>query len=156
MSHVNLLTGRIIGGAIAVHRALGPGLLESTYGACLAAELGEMGLRVERQVAVPVVYKGVRLDVGYRMDMVVERLVVVELKVVSRLEPVHTSQVLSYLRLAGKPVGLLINFNVIALRQGIRRIVWGPDAPRFSPHSVSSQPSVSISSEVIRPDDVRR
>jgi GxxExxY protein len=135
-------------------RALGPGLLESTYEACLAAELGELGLGVERQVAVPVVYKGVRLDVGYRMDMLVERLVVVELKVVARLEPVHTSQVLSYLRLAGKPVGLLINFNVPALKHGIRRIVWGRDAPRLSVTSVSSPPSVSSFSEASASDEV--
>jgi GxxExxY protein len=131
-THVNRTTERIIGAAIAVHRALGPGLLESAYKACLASELGARGLRYEREVEVPVVYNDVRLDCGYRMDLLVERLVVVELKVAARLEPVHTSQLLTYLRLSGCPAGLLINFNVPVLKAGIRRVVRGPHMRRPS------------------------
>jgi GxxExxY protein len=120
----NPLTSKIIGAAITVHRQLGPGLLESAYEACLAAELRHGGLRVARQVPVPLVYRDVRLDVGYRMDLLVEDEVVVELKVVSELAPVHTSQVLSYLRLSGLRAGLLFNFNTDALAAGgIRRIL---------------------------------
>jgi GxxExxY protein len=118
------LTGTIIGGAIAVHRYLGPGLLEHTYEMCLEAELRQRGIRVERQVPVRVRYLDVDLDCGYRIDMLVERQVVVELKVVRQLAPVHVSQVLSYLRLAELHVGLLFNFNVDALvAGGWRRIL---------------------------------
>lgn len=112
------LTGKIIGAAIAVHRALGPGLLEKTYEVCFEAELRHLGIGVRRQVALPVVYRDVRLDCGYRIDLLVEGLVVVELKVVQKLAPVHVSQVLTYLRLADLPVGLLFNFNVNALAAG--------------------------------------
>lgn len=123
---INGITGRIIGGAISVHRHLGPGLLESTYEACLDAELRYLGLRVERQVPVRVVYRDVALEVAYRIDMLVERLVVVELKVVSKLCPVHVSQLLTYLRLRGLEAGLLLNFNVDALvNGGIKRVVTG-------------------------------
>lgn len=101
------LTRKIIGGAINVHRQLGPGLLESTYETCLAEEIGSKGLEVERQVAVPVVYRGVRVHAGYRIDILVEKLVVVELKVAASLEKVHIAQVLTYLRLADLHVGLL-------------------------------------------------
>lgn len=121
------LTEQIIGAAIAVHRALGPGLLESTYEACLAFELLERRLRIERQTALPVVYRGVRIDCGYRLDLVVEGMVVVELKAVERLLPIHDAQMLTYLKLSGHPVGLLLNFNVPMLRDGIRRFVH--DAP---------------------------
>lgn len=116
-----------IGAAIAVHRALGPGLLESTYEACLAFELLERRLRIERQTALPVVYRGVRIDCGYRLDLIVEGMVVVELKAVERLLPIHDAQMLTYLKLSGHPVGLLLNFNVPMLRDGIRRFVH--DAP---------------------------
>lgn len=117
------LTGKIIGAAIAVHSELGPGLLESTYETCLAFELVDQGLVVERQKALPVMYKGVKLDCGYRLDLLVEGKVVVELKAVARVEPVHTAQVLSYLKLSKCKVGLLINFNVKMLKNGIRRLV---------------------------------
>jgi len=121
----NGITETIIGSAIAVHRELGPGLLESAYEACLAHELVERGLNVERQKALPVSYRGVRVDCGYRIDLLVEGCVVVELKAVDSLQAIHTAQVLSYLKLSGCSVGLLINFHVPMLRDGIRRIVSG-------------------------------
>lgn len=122
------LTNRIIGAAITVHRHLGPGLLESTYEACLALELRREGLRVERQVPMSLIYRGVRLDCAYRMDMRVEGLVVVELKVVAALGRVHVSQVLTYLRLAELRTGLLLNFNVDALAAGgIKRVLRAPN-----------------------------
>jgi GxxExxY protein len=120
---VNGITEAIIGAAIEVHRALGPGLLESTYESCLCRELEIRGLRFERQVALPVEYKGERLDCGYRLDLVVEDVVVVEIKSVESLLPVHDAHLLTYLRLGGRPVGLLINFNVPVLKQGVRRLV---------------------------------
>lgn len=121
---INPLTHAVIGGAIAVHRFLGPGLLESTYETCLAAELRHLGLRFERQVPLSLVYRDVRLDRAYSMDLLVERQLVVELKVVAALAPVHVSQVLTYLRLARLRVGLLLNFNVPALSAGgIRRVL---------------------------------
>jgi|SRR5437764_15243026 len=116
------LTERVIGAAIEVHRHLGPGLLESTYEACLAHELAEAGIVIQRQKPLPVLYKGIRLDIGYRIDLVVEDRLIVELKSVERLDRVHTSQMLSYLKLSGYRLGLLINFNVPQLKQGIRRI----------------------------------
>lgn len=119
------LTARIIGAAINVHREFGPGLFESTYDKCLAAELRHMGLRVDTQVAVPLLYRDIRVDLAYRMDMVVENSVVVELKAVEKLAPVHVSQVLTYLRLSGLRVGLLFNFNVPALvAGGFRRVLF--------------------------------
>lgn len=117
------MTQQIIGAAIAVHRARGPGLLESTYEACLAHELVERGLYLERQKALPVLYKGVNLDCGYRLDLVVERQVIVALKAVTCIERIHEAQVLSYLRLSGCPLGLLINFQVRQLIRGLRRLV---------------------------------
>lgn len=120
---LNRITEAVIGAAIAVHRALGPGLLESAYEACLAYELMEQGLAVERQKELPVTYRGVQLDCGYRIDLLVEGKVVVELKAVERVEPVHEAQLLSYLKLSGCQVGLLINFNVKMLTHGIRRLV---------------------------------
>jgi len=119
----NRVTETVIGSAIEVHRALGPGLLESAYEACLAYELGRRGLKVERQKPVPLTYGSVRLDCGYRADLVVEDRVMVELKSVDRLEPIHEAQLLSYLKISGLGVGLLINFNVKMLKAGIRRIV---------------------------------
>lgn len=124
-TRLNELTEQIIGGAIEVHRALGPGLLESTYEACLIHELVERKLYAERQKALPVSYKGVGIDCGYRIDLLVEREVIVELKAVTRLEPIHEAQLLSYLKLSGCHVGLLINFNVKQLRAGLPRLVNG-------------------------------
>ncbi len=117
------LTEQIIGAAMEVHRALGPGLLESAYQACLAREFTLRHLPFEKEKPVPVEYKGVNLDCGYRMDFVVADKVVVELKAVEALEPVHEAQLLTYLRLTGYKIGLLLNFNVQVLRQGIRRRV---------------------------------
>ena len=123
---LNQITDQVIGAAIEVHRTLGPGLLESVYEACLAHELARRGLHVDRQRPVPLVYKGVKIDCGYRIDLLVEHQVVVELKAVSQLEPIHEAQVLSYLRLTDSWVGLLINFNVKRLTRGLRRLVNGP------------------------------
>jgi GxxExxY protein len=120
---LNKITEIIIGSAIAVHRELGPGLLESAYEACLAYELMETGLEIERQRPLPIRYRGVQLDCGYRLDMVVAESVIVELKAVDRLEPIHEAQLLSYLKLSGLEVGLLINFNVRYLKDGIRRLI---------------------------------
>lgn len=118
----NSLTGKIIGAAIEVHRGLGPGLLESTYEACLIYELNLKKLKVEPQKSMPVFYKDVTLDCGYRADLVVENQVIVEIKSVSSIAAIHEAQVLSYLKLSGCKVGLLINFNVKMLKEGIRRI----------------------------------
>jgi GxxExxY protein len=120
---LNGVTEQIIGAAIDVHRVLGPGLLESTYESCMAYELAERGLLVERQKVLPIVYKGVNIAYAYRIDLLVERQVVVELKSVTHIEPVHQAQMLSYLKLSGCPVGLLINFNVKQLKTGVRRVV---------------------------------
>ncbi len=122
---MNDLTGEIIGAAIAVHRELGPGLLESTYEECLVVELEDCGLRMQRQVLLPVCYKDRILDAGYRIDLLVEDKVIVELKAVQKLEPIHEAQLLTYLKLAGKRLGLLINFNVHLLRDGLKRMVNG-------------------------------
>ncbi|MGA2733320.1 MAG: GxxExxY protein [Syntrophobacteraceae bacterium] len=118
---LNNITEQIIGAAIAIHRELGPGLLESTYEACLAYELVGQGLRIEQQKVVPVRYRGVYLNCGYRIDLLVEGRVVVELKAVEELEPIHEAQLLTYLKLGGWKLGLLINFNVQVLKDGIRR-----------------------------------
>lgn len=122
-STLNHLTHVILGSAIAVHGALGPGLLESTYQQCLQLELASHPLRFVVQRAVPIVYKGTALDAGYRIDLVVEDLVVVEVKSVAALVPVHQAQVLTYLRLTGCPAGLLINFNVPRLAEGVKRLI---------------------------------
>ena len=120
---LNDVTRAVLGAAIDVHRALGPGLLESAYEACLVYELQARGLRVERQVPQTVRYKAMLIDCGYRIDLLVEDQVVVEFKTVHRILPVHEAQLLSYLKLSGRPVGLLINFRVTLLRDGIRRFV---------------------------------
>ncbi|MGE0423254.1 MAG: GxxExxY protein [Reyranellaceae bacterium] len=117
------LSGAVIGLAIEVHRALGPGLLESAYEECLCFELQQAGIPFRRQVPLPVTYKAVKLDCGYRLDLLVEERLVVELKTVERLMPVHDAQLLSYLRLGGYRAGLLLNFNVPVLKDGLRRIV---------------------------------
>lgn len=120
---LNKITERIIGAAIAVHQALGPGLLESAYEACLAFELRQRGLKVEQQKPVPVVYRDVKLDCGYRLDLLVEDCVIVEIKSVDHLAAIHEAQLLSYLKLTGCKIGLLINFNVKMLMSGIKRVV---------------------------------
>ena len=117
----NDISGKIIGCAISVHKALGPGLLESAYEECLIFELKEAGLKVEQQKPLPVVYREVKLEAGYRVDLLVENQVVVELKSVDALNDVHTAQVLTYLKLSGCKLGLLINFNVFKLVDGIKR-----------------------------------
>ena len=122
---INILTQQIIGAAIEVHRALGPGLLESAYEACLCHELTLRRIPFECQKQLPVSYKGVRVDCGYRLDILVDGAVPVELKAVEQLLPIHEAQVLSYLRLGGWQVGLLVNFHVPVLKQGIKRIVLG-------------------------------
>ena len=135
MERAEEITDLIIRASIVVHRNLGPGLLESTYQTCLAYELLHRNLRVERQKPVPITYDGLRLDAGYRVDLLVEDLVIVELKSVARLEPIHIAQVLTYLKLSGYSVGLLLNFNVELMKDGIRRLVNNyPDADRL-PHS---------------------
>ena len=117
------LTESVIGLAIEVHRALGPGLLESAYQECLCYELKTNGIAFARQVALPVVYKAVKLDCGYRMDLVVDDRLVVELKTVEKILPVHEAQLLTYLRLSGIRTGLLLNFNTSVLKDGIKRMV---------------------------------
>ena len=117
------ITKQVIGGAIDVHRALGPGLLESVYETCLASELIDRGIRVERQKGLPVTYKEITLESGYRLDLLVNDKVIVEIKAVELLSPLHKSQLLTYLKLSGLRVGLLINFNVPELRKGVQRIV---------------------------------
>ena len=117
------LTGQIIGAAIEVHKQLGPGLLESTYQACLCRELELRGISFECQKPLPLEYKGVRLECGYRIDLLVAGLVIVEIKSVEALAPIHEAQLLTYLKLTGIQIGLLINFNVVVLKEGIRRLV---------------------------------
>jgi GxxExxY protein len=117
----------VVDSALKVHSALGPGLLESVYQTCLAQELRTRGLLVEEQVAVPIVYAGTKLEAGYRIDLLVENCVIVEIKSVDAIAPVHRAQTLSYLRLSGKQIALLINFNVAHLKDGIKRFVMGTD-----------------------------
>ena len=117
---------QVVDAAFAVHSALGPGLLESVYEQCLAYELSARGVPVQRQVAVPVTYRDVRIDAGFRMDMVVEGIVVVEIKAVERTLPIHEAQLLTYLKLSGNQVGFLINFNVPRIKDGIRRFIRSP------------------------------
>jgi GxxExxY protein len=119
----DLLTQRIIGFAIEVHRLLGPGLLESAYEECLCFELTQSGLAFKRQVFLPVMYKSVRLDCGYRLDIVVQDQVILELKTVERLMPIHEAQMLTYMKLSGIQTGLLLNFNSPLLRDGVRRLM---------------------------------
>jgi GxxExxY protein len=119
----NGITHEVIGAAIRIHSALGPGLLESAYRACLRRELVLRKFRFQAEVALPITYLGETTDVGYRIDLLVEDIVVVEVKAITRILPLHESQLLSYLRLSGRPVGLLINFHVRQLRHGITRMV---------------------------------
>jgi len=123
MLHEEALTAQIIGAAIEVHRRLGPGLLESAYQACLARELSLRNVPFEREVSLPIEYEGIQIDCSYRLDFVVAGKVVIELKAVDALQKVHEARLLTYLRLSGLRVGLLINFNVAVLKEGIRRLV---------------------------------
>ena len=125
--HVNEITGAIVNSAMKAHSLLGPGLLERAYQFCLAHELRSRGFDLATEVALPVVYEGHKLEVGYRLDLVVEGRVVVEVKSVEAIHPIHKAQLLSYMRLSGIRVGLLINFNVPRLRDGIKRMVDGQD-----------------------------
>jgi len=124
---INQITGAIVNSAMKVHSVLGPGLLESAYQACLAHELRSRNFEVAVQVGLPVVYEGQKLELGYRMDLVVENRVVVEVKSVEAMHPIHEAQLLSYMRLSGIGVGLLINFNVLHLRDGVKRMVDGKE-----------------------------
>ncbi len=119
----NLLTEKIIGAAIKVHKALGPGLLESAYRECLYYELKKTGLKVEKEKPLPLVYDEVKLEIGYRVDLLVENQIIIELKSVECLNDVHIAQVLTYLKLNNNKLGLLINFNIALLKQGIRRLI---------------------------------
>lgn len=126
MSHhdINQLTGSIIGAAIEVHRILGPGLLESVYEECLCRELALRDIEFERQKELPIKYKGVLLDCGYRLDVIVRDRIILELKSCEKLDPIHEAQILTYLKLTGMKIGLLINFNVPVLRDGIKRFAF--------------------------------
>jgi GxxExxY protein len=120
---LNDLTYKILGCAYKVHSELGPGLLESTYEVCLVHELLKAGLTVEQQKLLPVVYDNIKLDAGYRIDLLVNGLVILELKSVEKLAPIHKAQVMTYLKLSGLKLGLLLNFNVIQMKTGIKRII---------------------------------
>ena len=124
MAKVEAVGKAVLDAAMRVHSELGPGLLESTYEVCLASELACRGLELKRQVELPVCYRGKRISAGYRLDMLVERLVVIALKAVDELNKVHLAQVLSYLRLGNFTLGYLLNFNVAHMRDGIRRVVY--------------------------------
>jgi GxxExxY protein len=119
----NEISGAVVDAAMKVHTALGPGLLESAYAACLRHELIKRGLKVASEVPVPVVYDGIKLDAGYKLDLLVEDTVIVELKAIEALAPIHQAQLISYLKLTGKPIGLLINFHSLHLKDGIKRFV---------------------------------
>jgi GxxExxY protein len=120
---LNEVSAQVVDAAMKVHSVLGPGLLENAYEVCLKYELEKRGLRVQQQVGLPVVYEGVRIDLGYRLDLLVEDEIIVELKTVDKLTAVHEAQLLSYLKLSAKKIGLLINFNVAHLKNGIKRMV---------------------------------
>ena len=119
------ITENIIGAAMKVHSELGPGLLEKTYEVCLAYEIGKRGLQAKTQVELPVIYDNLKMEAGYRIDILVEEIVIVEVKAIEVLAPIHRAQLLTYLKLSGKRLGLLINFNVLHLRDGIKRLVNG-------------------------------
>ena len=121
--HLNQITEKVVGCAIEVHKQLGPGLLESTYEACLLYELNRNDLKVKTQIGLPLIYKEIKLEVGYRMDFLVEDSMIIEIKSVEALTDVHTAQVLTYLKLSNSKIGLLINFNVLRLKDGIKRLI---------------------------------
>jgi len=149
--HFNHVSGAVVDSAMKVHTALGPGLLESVYVACLVHELNQKGLRTAVQVPLPVIYDGVRLDLGFRLDILVEGCLVVEIKAGDAISPVHQAQLLTYLKLSHKHLGLLINFNVVHLRDGIRRMVNGNP-----PSGVASESSVSSVSSVVKPVSIAK
>ena len=130
---LDVLARVVVDAAFAVHTALGPGLLEGVYEVCLAHELTKRGVRVERQVALPVIYDGVKIEAGLRLDLLVENQLIVELKAVETLLPVHKAQVLTYLKLTGKTLGLLINFNVPLIKEGIKRIILSSSLVSWRP-----------------------
>jgi GxxExxY protein len=117
--------GQIVDAAMKVHSAIGPGVFETTYEACLCIELRRRGIRQERQVSLPIVYEGERIDLGYRIDLLVEDEIIVELKVVSAILPIHEAQLLAYLRLSGRRLGLLLNFHLLHMKDGVKRMVNG-------------------------------
>ncbi|MEW6202525.1 MAG: GxxExxY protein [bacterium] len=128
---INKLTETIIGIAINIHRSLGPGLLESAYEACMVYDLAQAGLKVEQQKPLPIIYRDVKLECGYRLDLVIEDEIIIELKSIEKILPIHNAQLISYLKLSGCKVGLLINFNVEMLKDGIKRVVNNfADSPR--------------------------
>jgi GxxExxY protein len=145
---VNQVTRRIIAAAMKVHSVLGPGLLESAYHACVLHELRKQGLMVASQVGLPVVYDSEKIDLGYRIDLIVCDLVIVEIKCVEAINPVHQAQLLSYMRLSGRQVGLLINFHVAHLRDGIKRMVDGYDWRK--PLTTDAQPLTTENTEFHR------
>jgi len=120
---LNIISGKVVEAALAVHSALGPGLLEGVYEICLFHELQKQGLKVERQVILPLIYDGIKLEEGLRLDMLVEDALVLELKAIEEIMPVHLAQILTYLKLSGRRLGLLINFNVARIKDGIKRVV---------------------------------
>jgi GxxExxY protein len=126
---INRITSTIIDSAIRIHKAIGPGLLEKAYFGCLCFELHSTGLRLERQKALPLVYRGVKIDCAYRADLIVEGLVIVEVKALSGLAPIHRRQLLTYLRIADCPLGLLLDFGCLTMREGIERVINGYHAP---------------------------
>jgi GxxExxY protein len=142
--HFNEISGAVVDSAMKVHSALGPGLLETVYLACLVHEVNQRGLRTAVQLPLPVFYDGLRLDLGFRLDILVENVIVVEIKAVDAISPIHQAQLLTYLKLSQKHIGLLINFNVVHLRDGIRRMVSGksPSDLANGLSSVSSESSV--------------
>jgi GxxExxY protein len=149
---INGITDRILGAAVEVHRRLGPGLLESAYAACLPVEMTKRDLRFEREFVLPVRYDQLTLDCGYRLDFLVERQVVLELKAESSLQPIHTAQLLTYLRLGGYPVGLLINFNTPYLGEGaIRRLVNGYRGPKPIESRGGTRGTLAPDARTVRP-----
>jgi GxxExxY protein len=120
---INSITQQVIGIAMKVHSELGPGLLESAYKECLIYELEKSGLHVQREVPIPLVYKEIKLECGFRADIIVERLIIIEIKAVEAINDVHMAQILTYLKIANKKIGLLMNFNVARLKDGIRRVI---------------------------------
>jgi GxxExxY protein len=125
VSELNRISGEVVDAAVAIHSELGPGLLESVYEVTLAHELRQRGFRIDRQVPVPIEYRGIRFDEGYRLDIVVNDLVIVEVKSIEGVSPVHKKQLLTYLRLTRRPLGLLLNFNVNLMKEGISRVANG-------------------------------
>jgi GxxExxY protein len=153
MSNINDVSGAIVDAALRVHSALGPGLLEKAYEVCLVHELRSRGYSASTQVPLPVVYDGLRMDAGYRLDLLVEDTIVVEIKAVDAMSPIHEAQLLTYLKLSGKPLGLLLNFNVLHMRDGIKRVATRnlPTADilrrsKSHPDAQPSPPCTSVSS----------